>query len=97
MYELYTDAYLECLIRSDTLTYNHHTGTCAMGSCVDENLRVLGVQNLRDIDTSIMSKIVSGNTNAPAVMIGEKGADLILNQEWFEREGWQLKAGRSNL
>ena len=45
---------------------------------VDERLRVHGVQALRVIDVSVMRSIVSSNTNAPAIMIGEKGADLVL-------------------
>lgn len=44
---------------------------------VDPHLRVYGIKGLRVIDASIMPQMVSGNTNAPAMMIGEKGADLI--------------------
>ncbi|KPF88882.1 GMC family oxidoreductase [Novosphingobium sp. AAP93] len=67
--------------RADTVY--HPTGTCAMGpdaatSVVDAQLRVHGIQGLRVIDASIFPNITSGNTNAPTVMVAEKGAAMIL-------------------
>eukprot|EP00095_Tigriopus_kingsejongensis_P010404 snap_masked-scaffold1244_size53516-processed-gene-0.7 protein:Tk10404 transcript:snap_masked-scaffold1244_size53516-processed-gene-0.7-mRNA-1 annotation:"choline dehydrogenase" len=68
--------------RNNTASIYHPTGTCKMGqgtgSVVDERLRVHGISGLRVADCSIMPEIVSGNTNAPAIMIGEKASDLIL-------------------
>jgi len=55
----------------------HPTSTCRIGSVVDAQLRVLGVQGLRVADASVMPDIVSGNTNAACIMIGEKAAELI--------------------
>ena len=70
--------------RNNTASIYHPTGTCKMGSgpeaVVDHQLRVHGIAGLRVADCSIMPEIVSGNTNAPAIMIGEKLSDLILNR-----------------
>lgn len=70
--------------RNNTASIYHPTGTCKMGSgkdaVVDDQLRVHGIQGLRIADCSIMPEIVSGNTNAPAIMIGEKASNLILGQ-----------------
>jgi choline dehydrogenase len=77
-----SDADLLAFARDNGTTVYHPTSTCRMGSdpaaVVDERLRVRGFERLRVIDASIMPTVVSGNTNAAAVMIGEKGADMVL-------------------
>jgi choline dehydrogenase len=68
-------------VRQTCETYHHQAGTCKMGidttSVVDPQLRVYGIEGLRVADASIMPAVVSGNTNGPSIMIGEKAADLI--------------------
>lgn len=74
--------------RNNTASIYHPTGTCKMGqdpaAVVDARLRVHGINGLRVADCSIMPEIVSGNTNAPAIMIGEKASDLI-REDWAGR------------
>jgi choline dehydrogenase len=77
-------------VREVSETYHHHAGTCKMGidatSVVDPELRVHGIDGLRVADASIMPAVVSGNTNAPSIMIGEKAADLIRAGKSVARE-----------
>lgn len=75
-----SDALLEDLARHYALTVYHESSTCRMGSVVDAELRVLGVAGLRVADASIMPTVVSGNTNAATIMIGERAADLIAEE-----------------
>ncbi|GAA2856778.1 GMC oxidoreductase [Microbacterium arabinogalactanolyticum] len=69
-------------VRRTAITYHHQVGTCRMGSdadaVVDPRLRVRGVDHLRVIDASVMPVITTGNTNAPAAMIAERGARFLL-------------------
>ncbi len=71
--------------RNNSSSIYHPTGTCKMGqgqrTVVDARLRVHGIRGLRVADCSIMPEIVSGNTNAPAIMIGEKASDMILEDQ----------------
>ena len=78
-----TDAQLEAFIRATGAITQHPVGTCRMGvdgdpgAVVDAELKVRGVRGLRVADASILPNVPGGNTNAPAIMIGEKAADLI--------------------
>lgn len=78
---LTTDEQLIDFMRREGHCAFHPAGTCKMGSddmaVVDSRLRVHGVKRLRVVDASIMPTVTSGNTNAPTIMIGEKGADMI--------------------
>ena len=77
-----SDSEIEQFIRNKAETIYHPVGTCKMGNddsaVVDENLRVYGIDGLRVVDASIMPNLVSGNTNAPTIMIAEKISDAIL-------------------
>jgi choline dehydrogenase-like flavoprotein len=72
-------------IRRWSKTDYHPVGSCKMGhdemAVVDPRLRVHGIDGLRVIDASIMPKLISGNTQAPSIMIGEKGAALVLESD----------------
>jgi choline dehydrogenase-like flavoprotein len=72
-----TDGDIDAFMRSTVFSFFHPSGTCAMGSVVDSELRVLGTDGLRVADVSVMPTLIRGNTNAPAIMIGERVAELM--------------------
>ncbi|HVC88195.1 MAG TPA: GMC family oxidoreductase N-terminal domain-containing protein [Gaiellaceae bacterium] len=72
-----SDAEILDWLRRAAQTVYHPTSTCAIGSVVDPQLRVYGIDGLRVADASVMPTITRGNTNAGTIMIGEKAADLI--------------------
>ncbi|XP_017476667.1 PREDICTED: glucose dehydrogenase [FAD, quinone]-like [Rhagoletis zephyria] len=88
-YEYRSEAYWRCYVKYFGEGGYHQTGTVKMGpssdrgACVDPRLRLYGVENLRVADASIMPDVPRGNTNAPTIMIGERGAEFI-KQDWKE-------------
>lgn len=101
---MFTDEYWNCAIRQYTLSIYHYSCTAKMGpptdpnAVVDSELRVYGVPGLRVIDASIMPTITNGNINAPVIMIGEKGADMV-KKYWLSRSygGRRKKKAISSL
>lgn len=87
-YPYTTQLYWICALKHMVTTSYHPAGTCKMGpaddttAVVDPTLKVIGVKNVRVADCSIMPQIVSGNTNAPTIMIAEKVSDLI-KRDWL--------------
>jgi len=84
-----SDEYWECYARHVTITLHHLSGSCSMGAndskkaVVDPKFQVIGTKRLRVIDTSVIPMVPIGNTNAPAVMLGERGADMI-KKSWIK-------------
>lgn len=96
-YKLRSDEALESFVRRTASTTWHLAGTCKMGNdpmaVVDSRLRVYGIDGLRVVDASIMPTIVSGNTNAPTIMIAEKAAKMI-NQDVRKGSGGGLQTAK---
>ncbi|MCW2984568.1 MAG: putative choline dehydrogenase [Conexibacter sp.] len=72
-----SDATIEAFVRAHAQTVFHPTSTCAIGTVVDSELRVYGVEGLRVADASVMPRVPRANTNAATIMVAEKAADLI--------------------
>ena len=88
-----SDAEIDAFVRAKADSAYHPSCTCKMGqpsdptAVVDPQTRVLGVENLRVVDASIMPSVVSGNLNAPTIMIAEKAADIIQGRPALWDEG----------
>nr|XP_022901080.1 glucose dehydrogenase [FAD, quinone]-like [Onthophagus taurus] len=91
-----TDQYWECAVRHLTSTLYHHTTTCKMGpkndpeAVVDHRLRVYGIENLRVADTSVIPVQITGHTNVPAYLVGEKAAALII-EDHIEKDNLKVE------
>ena len=72
---------MRALRRRFTAPDDHPTSTCAIGSVVDTELRVEGVEGLRVVDASVMPSVTRGNTNAPTIAVAERASDLIAGRE----------------
>jgi choline dehydrogenase-like flavoprotein len=85
-----TDDEIRMILRNRSDTVYHPVGTARMGTdeaaVVDPQLRVIGIEALRVVDASIMPTLIGGNTNAPSIMIGEKGADMIRAKDASARQ-----------
>jgi choline dehydrogenase len=101
--DVVSDDEIDAFIRDKIESGYHPCGTCKIGSIddpmavVDSELRVIGVEGLRVVDSSVMPSITTGNLNAPTIMIGEKGADHILgkpllapsNAPYYVADNWE--------
>ena len=103
--DIVSDEAIDAFVRQKAESAYHPCGTCKMGdpadpmAVVDPETRVIGLEGLRVVDTSIMPQVTTGNLNAPAIMIGEKASDLILGREplpasnapYFMASDWQSR------
>ena len=95
-FKLFSDDYWRCFLKHASMTIYHPAGTVSMGSVLDSNLKVKGIEGLRVADASIMPEIVSGNTNAPCIMIGEKAAQMILQSHKQQQQQQSKSKSKTN-
>jgi choline dehydrogenase-like flavoprotein len=76
-----TDEAIDRFVRRSAFAFYHPCGTAAIGPVTDSALRVHGVDGVRVADTSVMPRLITGNTNAPAIMIGERAARVIVSPQ----------------
>jgi choline dehydrogenase len=97
--EVTSAAQVRDYVRRTVISYHHQVGTCKMGvdpeAVVDPRLRVHGIEGLRVADASVMPAVISGNTNAPSMMIGERAADFIAACGVAQSAGRTSEAARS--
>ena len=94
--EIRTDREIDDYLRAKVESIYHPVGTCKMGSdtmaVVDDRLRVHGVEGLRVVDASVMPTLVTGNTNAPTIMIAERASDFIRGEAGSDaRSGGEMR------
>jgi choline dehydrogenase len=87
-----SDEALRAHLARTTFPIYHPVGTCAIGSVVDPELRVQGLESLRVIDASVMPKVPRGNTNAPVIAVAERAADLIKGETPLRSAGAEAAA-----
>jgi choline dehydrogenase-like flavoprotein len=92
-----SDALLEDLACHFSMTVYHLSCTCRIGSVVDPRLRVFGVGKLRVADASIMPNVVSGNTNAASIMVGEKAAEMVASDHNDQLAEFAGQSGKPNI
>lgn len=94
-----SEADLRAYVRRATQTLYHPSGSCAMGTVVDAQLRVVGVAGLRVIDASVMPTVIRGNTNAPTIALAEKAADLMTGRSLPRSQvrAWESTDDRQEL
>jgi choline dehydrogenase len=82
-----SDQAIDEYIRRTTFAFWHPCGTCAIGTVTDPELRVHGLDNVRVADASVMPRLITGNTNAPSIMIGERAASFITGRGAMATDG----------